>query len=132
MDDILKLSILTPEKKVFNGEVKELTTENELGRLEILPNHVAMVTSLTPTVTSFTNNDGKKQKMFTASGVLSIEDNEINLLCEAAEWPGDIDINRAEKAKEKAETLLKEKEGIDYKRAELKLKRAVARIRAKE
>lgn len=132
MDDILKLSILTPEKKVFNGEVKELTTENELGRLEILPNHVAMVTSLTPTVTSFTNTDGKKQKMFTASGVLSIENNEINLLCESAEWPEDIDLNRAEKAKEKAETLLKEKEGIDYKRAELKLKRAVARIRAKE
>lgn len=132
MDDILKVNILTPEKKIYAGEVKELTTENEIGRLEILPNHVAMVTSLVPTVTSFTTADNNKQKLFTSSGVLRITKNEINLLVETAEWPEEIDINRAEEAKRKAESLLKEKEGIDYRRAELKLKRAVARIRAKD
>lgn len=132
MVDTLKLNIITPERKVFDGEVNELTTENEIGRLEILPNHVPMVTSLVPTVTTFTTKDGKKLKLFTSTGVLKIENNELNLLSEAAEWPEEIDINRAEEAKKKAEQLLSEKENVDYKRAELKLKRALARIRVKD
>jgi F-type H+-transporting ATPase subunit epsilon len=131
MKNSIKLNVLTPEKKIFSGEVIDVNTENELGRLEILPNHVDMITVLNPTVTSFTTADGKKQKLFTSTGVLKVEDNEINLLCEAAELPEDIDVSRAEEARKKAEQLLKDKGDIDYKRAELKLKRAMARIRAK-
>lgn len=132
MVDTLKLNIITPEKKIYNGEVSELTTENDIGRLEILPSHVPMVTSIIPTVTTFTTVDGKKLKLFTSTGVLRIENNELNLLSEITEWPEEIDINRAEEAKKKAEQLLREKENVDYKRAELKLKRALARIKAKD
>lgn len=132
MVDTIKLNIITPERKIFDGEVSELTTENDIGRLEILPNHVPMVTSIIPTVTTFTTADGKKLKVFTSTGVLRIEKNELNLLSEVAEWPEEIDVNRAEEAKKKAEQLLSEKENIDYKRAELKLKRALARIKAKD
>ena len=132
MSENLKLNILTPERKIFSGEVKELTTENDLGRLEILPNHVAMITSLTPTVTSFTTGDGKKLKLFTSTGVLKIEKNEMSLLCETGEWPEEIDMSRAEEARKKAESLLKDTEDTKYKKAELKLKRALARIKAKE
>jgi F-type H+-transporting ATPase subunit epsilon len=132
MVDTIKLNIITPERKVFDGEVSELTTENDIGRLEILPNHVPMVTSIIPTVTTFTTVDGKKLKLFTSIGVLRIENNQLNLLSEDVEWPQEIDIKRAEEAKIKAEQLLKEKENIDYKRAELKLKRALARIKAKD
>jgi F-type H+-transporting ATPase subunit epsilon len=132
MVDTIKLNIITPERKVFDGEVSELTTENDIGRLEILPNHVPMVTSIIPTVTTFTTVDGKKLKLFTSIGVLRIENNQLNLLSEDIEWPQEIDIKRAEEAKIKAEQLLKEKENIDYKRAELKLKRALARIKAKD
>lgn len=132
MVDTIKLNIITPERKVYEGEVSELTTENDIGRLEILPNHVSMVTSIIPTVTGFTTVDGKKLKLFTSIGVLKIENNELSLLAEDAEWPEEIDVKRAEVAKLKAEKLLKEKENVDYKRAELKLKRALARLKAKE
>lgn len=132
MVDIIKLNIITPERKVYDGEVSELTTENDIGRLEILPNHVPMVTSIIPTVTTFTTVDGNKQKLFTSTGILRIENNELNLLSEDAEWPQEIDVKRAEEAKNKAEQLLREKENVDYNRAELKLKRALARLRAKE
>lgn len=132
MVDIIKLNIITPERKVYDGEVSEITTENDIGRLEILPNHVPMVTSIIPTVTTFTTVEGNKLKLFTSTGILRIENNELNLLSEDAEWPQEIDVKRAEEAKNKAEQLLREKENVDYKRAELKLKRALARLKAKE
>jgi F-type H+-transporting ATPase subunit epsilon len=132
MADTIKLNIITPERKAYEGEVIELTTENDIGRLEILPNHVPMVTSIVPTVTTFTTVDGKKLKLFTSTGVLKIEKNELDLLSEDVEWPQEIDVKRAEEAKKKAEQLLSEKENIDYKRAELKLKRALARLRTKD
>ncbi|MFL0269841.1 F0F1 ATP synthase subunit epsilon [Candidatus Clostridium radicumherbarum] len=132
MADTIKLNIITPERKAYEGEVIDLTTENDIGRLEILPNHVPMVTSIVPTVTTFTTVDGKKLKLFTSTGVLKIEKNELDLLSEDVEWPQEIDVQRAEEAKKKAEQLLREKENIDYKRAELKLKRALARLRTKD
>lgn len=128
----IKLTILTPERKIFSGEVKELSTENEFGRLEILPKHVAMITTLNPTVTSFTTMEDKKLKLFTSTGVLKIENNELNLLVETAEWPEEIDINRAEEARKKAEKLLTGGKNINSKKDELRLKRALARIKAKD
>lgn len=132
MADTIKLNIITPERKAYEGEVIDLVTENDIGRLEILPNHVPMVSSIVPTVTTFTTVDGKKLKLFTSTGVLKIEKNELDLLSEDVQWPQEIDVERAEEAKKKAEQLLREKENIDYKRAELKLKRALARLRTKD
>lgn len=132
MKDSIKLNILSPERELFNGEIVILDTEDGLGRLEILPNHVSMVVSLVPTVTHFKTSDGEEKKLFTSSGILKVKDNVIQLLCENGEWPGEIDVNRAEKAKEKAEEMLAKKDGVDFKRAELKLKRALMRIRATE
>lgn len=132
MSESIKLSILTPERKVFNGEVKELTTENDLGRFEILPGHEYMVTTLTPTVTFFTTVDNKRLKLFTSTGMLKVNNNEVDFLCETAEWPEEIDLARAEEARKKAEHLLVGKEGAEYRKAELKLRRALARIKVKE
>jgi F-type H+-transporting ATPase subunit epsilon len=130
MSEALKLTILTPERKIFDGEVKEISTENDLGRLEILPKHIPIITSLIPTVTAFTTIDDKKLKVFTSTGVLKVFNNTINLLTETAEWPEEIDLGRAEHARVEAEHLLHDT-GTDHKKAELKLKRALARIKAK-
>lgn len=132
MDDKFKLVISTPDRKVFDGDVKDLTTENDLGKFEILSNHTALITSLVPTVTTFTSADDRKLKLFTSTGVLKVQKNTASLLCETAEWPDEIDVDRAEEAKKKAEQLLKEKQKTDYKKAEFKLKRALARIKAKD
>lgn len=131
MKNILKLTIITPEKEFYSGEVLDLVTENEAGRLGFLPEHVAMVTVLKPSVTTFTEKDGKKLKAFTSSGILSIKDNEVNLMCDASEWPEDIDIKRAEEAKTRAEMRLKEATGVNINRTEVALKRALMRIKAR-
>lgn len=131
MKDTLKLSILTPDRVLFSGEVKELITENELGRMSILPNHVAMICSLVPAVTTFVEGNNNEKKVFSSSGVLKVNENEIEMLCETAEWPDEIDIERAEASKKKAEEILEGSNGHDNKRAELKLRRSIMRILAK-
>jgi F-type H+-transporting ATPase subunit epsilon len=131
MKDTLKLSILTPDRVLFRGEIKELITENELGRMSILPNHVAMICSLVPAVTTFVEENNNEKKVFSSSGVLKVNENEIEMLCETAEWPDEIDIERAEASKKKAEEILDTSNGHDNKRAELKLRRSIMRILAK-
>ena len=131
MQNILKLTIITPEKEFYSGEVLDLVAENEYGKIGFLPEHIAMVTVLEPSVTTFTEKDGKKLKAFTSSGILSIKNNEVNLMCDASEWPEDIDMKRAEEAKERAEMRLKERNGVNMNRTEVALKRALMRIKAR-
>lgn len=129
MADALKLTINTPEKSFYSGEVVEILTTSTQGRIGILKNHMPLVTTLMPNVTEIIQKDGKKLKAFTSTGILEVKDNSVNFLCDACEWPEEIDFERAQAAKERAEGRLnKEKDNIDVRRAELALARALARI----
>ena len=134
MKNVLTLNILTPEKELFNGEISELLSENEDGKFGILINHVAMITTLIPCVTVIKQADGKKLEIFTSTGVLKLSDNQLDLLCEAAEWPENIDLARAEESKKKSKMRLAKKgeSNTDAKRAELALLRALSRIKIKK
>lgn len=131
MADVMKLSILTPEKEVFNGEVTGISTETTMGPIGIFADHMPLVTMLKPAVTEFVKSDGNKLKAFTSSGILEIAKNNIRFLCDSSEWPEEIDEKRAEEAKKRAEERLKKNDGIDVKRAEIALARALARLRTK-
>jgi len=132
MENILKLTIITPEKDLYIGEILELVTENDYGRLGFLPDHIPMVTVLKPSITTFTQKDGNKLKAFTSSGVLNIKNNEIKIMCDASEWPEDIDIRRAEESKKRAESRLKDiNEEVNINRAQIALMRAMMRIKAR-
>jgi F-type H+-transporting ATPase subunit epsilon len=130
--DGLKLSINTPERNFYHGEVKELKTNSLNGSIEILSKHIPMITVLKPSVTIFIDVEGKTNKAFTSQGILKVEGNEVRILCDAAEWPEEIDEQRAIASKTRAEERLKNKEGTDVKRAESALYRALVRLRAKE
>ena len=128
----IELNIITPEKRFFSGKIIKLTTEDREGRLGILPNHMSVVKILEPSMTRFTTVDGKEFEAFTSEGILKVDKNLVEILCNSAEWPEDIDINRAKAAEERAEKRLKEKtSNLDVKRAELALKRALTRSKIK-
>ena len=72
---------------------------------------------------------GDSKKAAVHSGFVEILGDKVTLLAEVAEWPDEIDKNRAEEAKMRAERRLKMKEaGLDVKRAEIALKKALIRI----
>lgn len=132
MSESLKLSILTLDRKFFTGEIKHLITETELGGIEIMPNHTPTIASLIPTVTSFITIDDKEYKAFTSTGVIKVDSDGVELLCDTAEWPDEIDVDRAEEAKKSTEELIRRNEGVNSRRTDLKLRRSIMRIKAKE
>lgn len=132
MATTMKLSILTPAKTFYVGEVSEIITQTVEGAVGILPNHSDMVAFLNPTETRFIQADGTEKKAFTSTGVLNVGATEVTFMCDASEWPEEIDVRRAEEAKKRAESRLKAgKEKVDATRAELALSRALARIKTK-
>lgn len=131
MNDSLFINILTPEKQLYEGEITAIVSQNKFGSFEILPNHTPFITAVVPAVTFFTEKSGKKLKAFTSDGILKVDGDKIELLCEAAEWPEEIDLKRAEEAKERAQERINKKDGIDIKRAQFALKRSLMRIQAK-
>ncbi|MBU3143132.1 F0F1 ATP synthase subunit epsilon [Clostridium sp. CF012] len=129
MANNIKLTIITPEKEFYSGEILSLNTEGEDGRFGILAEHVPMISPLKPTITTFIDLSGKEFKAFTSTGILRVYTGNVEMLCSACEWPEEIDALRTKEAKERAEERLLHKDGIDVKRAENALLRSLMRIK---
>ncbi|WP_035293991.1 F0F1 ATP synthase subunit epsilon [Clostridium sp. KNHs214] len=133
MEGVLNLLIITPEKEFYNGNVKEIYIETLSGHMGILPGRLPIIALLKPTITVFKDEKGKEFRTFTSSGMLEVENNKVKMLCDACEWPKNIDFNRAEAAKKRAEERLsKKEENVDIKRAQMALARALARLKLKD
>ena len=126
-----ELKIITPERVFFEGMVDMLemnTTEGEIG---ILPGHIPMTVILKPGVAKIYETNGETKEAAIHAGFVEILPDKVTVLAEIAEWPGEIDIARAEAARARAEARLQEKSPeMDMARAEIALLRALARIDA--
>lgn len=122
------LKVITPER-VFDEELATMvefnTTEGEIG---IYKNHIPLTVIVKPGILTITTNEGIKNAAL-HSGFAEILPECVTILAEVVEWPEEIDLERAEEAKERAEKRLREKEQeTDLYRAETALLRAMARI----
>ncbi len=125
----MQANVVTPDGTVFDGEVNMISVRTIEGELGILPRHLPLVTPLDIGPVRL-KQDGKVQLIALSGGFMEVRGDEVNVLAESAELPSDIDITRARAAKERAERRLQEakKENIDFRRAELALKRALNRL----
>ena len=128
MADLFKIQIITPERKFYEGDatmVELTTTEGEIG---VYRGHIPMTAIIAPGILKIHEESGEKEAAL-MSGFLEILPEKIVIMAEVAEWPDEIDLNRAEEAKIRAERRLKEEGGeIDILRAETALKKALVRI----
>ncbi|MBU3214954.1 F0F1 ATP synthase subunit epsilon [Clostridium estertheticum] len=131
MKNHIKLTMITPEKQFYSGDILSLNTQSDEGVFGILANHVPMISQLKPTVTTFIQVDGKELKAFTSTGVLRVLKGEVEMLCSACEWPEDIDVERANEAKKRAEKRLNTDDEVSLKRAESAVLRSVMRLKTK-
>ena len=130
MDKKLHLKITTHEKVVFDADVDEIYSKGTQGEFGILPNHIPFMSALDIGVTKVII-DGKPELFTTMGGVFQLKDNEALILTQSAERGADIDVIRAEEAKERAEARLEAgNDDSDVKRAEVALARALARLKA--
>jgi len=129
----LNLEIFTPDKPIFNEEVESVTIPGTMGGFQILKNHAPLISTFDVGVVIV--NSGSETAYFsTSGGTVEVNDNKILILADSIESVDQIDVDRAEKAKERAEEILKRKkeEDVDELRATTALKRALNRINAKE
>ncbi|NLL80414.1 MAG: ATP synthase F1 subunit epsilon [Clostridiales bacterium] len=122
------LRIITPDRIFFEEPVEMVefnTTEGEIG---IYPNHVPTTVIVAPGILTITQADGQKEAALHA-GFAEILQDSVTILAEVIEWPEEIDAERAEEAKERAEKRLASRTPeTDVARAETALRRAMARI----
>jgi F-type H+-transporting ATPase subunit epsilon len=125
------LEIVTPDRKVFSGEVSMVIVRGGDGDVGIMAGHIPLVTTVkTSAVRIFTDDNRQEKRVAVSGGFLEVKPDGITILAEAAELPEEIDVERAMRAKERAERRLAEagREDIDTLRAELALQRALNRL----
>jgi F-type H+-transporting ATPase subunit epsilon len=126
----IHLEVVTPEKQIFSGAVDSVTVPCRTGYMGILPGHAPFLGELGIGEISFTVGD-RTDYLFCSWGFIEVIPDRAVVLAQTAEMASDIDVKRAEEAKSRAEKLLSSKDlGVDFRRAELAMLRAISRLNA--
>ena len=126
-----QLEIITPERVFYRGEAGMIEFTAEDGDIGILPGHIPLTTVIAPGILTIREAEGVKQAALMA-GFAQILPEKVTILAETVEWPEEIDTERAEAARERAEERIHNHTAdIDVARAEIALKRALVRLNVK-
>lgn len=131
MSDQLKLEVVSPDRMVLSEVVDEVVVPGSEGQFGVLPGHLAFLTTLDIGELSYRRGN-QTEYVFVNSGYAEVSHDKVTILAESSERAADIDRDRAEASKKRAEDRLSrsiaEVETIDEKRAEVALKRSIIRL----
>jgi F-type H+-transporting ATPase subunit epsilon len=129
MAEKIQLEVVTPDRWVVSEPVDIVMAMGALGEFGILANHIPFLTPLQPGELRF-RKENQLEYMVVTGGFAEVSNNKVTVLAEAAERAREIDLDRAKRARERAEKRLAQakSEAIDYVRAEAALKRALLRL----
>jgi F-type H+-transporting ATPase subunit epsilon len=128
MAQTFQLEIVTPDRLVVNDVAEELQMPGKSGYLGILPGHAPLITELAVGEISY-RSAGDVHFLAVAWGFAEVLPEKVTILTEIAERPAEIDVARAEQAKQRAQERLKSPAPeLEYQRAESALQRAETRI----
>jgi F-type H+-transporting ATPase subunit epsilon len=126
--DTFQLEIVTPTKLLVKETAEEAQIPGLSGYLGILPGHAPLITELAVGMITY-KTKGAVHTLSVAWGFAEVLPDKVTILAEAAERPQDVDVERAQKARDRAEQLLKSNDPqVDYTRAEDALQRAETRL----
>ncbi|HOO60471.1 MAG TPA: ATP synthase F1 subunit epsilon [Candidatus Mcinerneyibacteriales bacterium] len=125
----LVLKIVVPEGVKAEEEVQMLILPGAAGEFSVYPHHISMVTPLIPGKITISFSGKKERILATSGGICEVDPRSVTLILRSAEFADEIDVSRAQKAKERAEKRLSSHdEEIDVKRAQSALHRALIRL----
>jgi F-type H+-transporting ATPase subunit epsilon len=125
---MIQLTVVTPERALLNEQVDELQIPGAEGYLGVLPGHAPLFTELKVGELSY-RKGSTWTSLVVAWGFAEVLQDQVRVLAETAERAHEIDLERAQRAKERAEQLLKKGgEDVNYDRAQVALQRALIRI----
>ena len=128
-DKLFQLNIISPERVFYEGKASmvELTTSE--GEVGIYKNHIPMTLLIVPGIVTITEEGGGKKLAAIHSGFMEVLPDKVTIMAEGAEWPEEIDINRAKEAQVRAERRLQRKDPmLNLNRAETALRKALVRL----
>jgi F-type H+-transporting ATPase subunit epsilon len=127
----IQLEVVTPERQVLSAEVDELTAPGALGYFGVLPGHTPFLTTLGLGELGY-RIGGQWEYLAITWGYAEVLPNKVTILAETAEMAEEIDVERAERARRRAEERLREwstqAADIDFERASVALQRAQIRL----
>jgi len=128
----MRLEIITAERQVFSDEVNMVVAPGIEGELGILPHHAPLMTILKPGELLI-RKDNEEIYMAVSGGFLEVRPDKVIILADACERAEEINIERAEAAKSRAEQLLKTRPpGTDIAQIQAALGRSLVRLKVAE
>lgn len=128
MAELFQLQIVSPNRVFYEGEASMVEMNTADGEIGVYAKHIPLTTVLAPGIVVI-HEEAEVKFAAIHSGFAVIMPDKVTLMAEVAEWPDEIDIDRAEEAKTRAEKRLSEADAsTDIARAELSLRRALTRL----
>ncbi len=126
------LSVVTPEREVLSTGAEMIILRGADGDLGVLARHIPLVTAIKPSVLVIKREEGE-QRLALTGGFLEVRGDVVTVLARSAERPEEIDRQRAEEAKRRAEDRLQQHDSdVDVERAKGALQRALVRLQLLE
>ncbi|SDU14686.1 F0F1 ATP synthase subunit epsilon [Desulfobacula phenolica] len=133
MAEKLFLEVVTPQKAIVSEEAEIVIAPGSEGEFGALKGHTTFLTSLNVGTLRYKDASGKERYLFINGGFAEVLPDKVTILAESAERRMNIDVERASKAKERAEKRLAAKAAdTDLVRAEAAMRRAVHRLKIKD
>lgn len=127
-EKLFNVQVICPDRQFFNGDAEMLELKTTEGEIGILAGHIPLTAVLAPGVMRIINGDDVKEAAL-HDGFVEILGDRVIVLADSCEWPGEIDVNRAEEAKKRAEERLQNNSSdINEMRAEFALRKSLIRI----
>ena len=128
-----ELKIITPERVMYTHPVRRIIFQSTEGEMAVLKGHIPLTTVIASSVFHIVLDDesGQEKELTLAvhEGFVEILPEQVTILTESAEWPDEIDPERAERAKKRAEERIHEHApNTDMRRAEMALRRSLIRL----
>ena len=133
-NDIFRFTIITPEGEFYSEEVEQVVFRSTEGDIGVLNDHIPTTIGLGSGPCVITK-EGKEIEGVVHGGFAEVKGDQVILLPDAAEWPDEIDVDRAKRAKERAEQTLEattHHENFVIIEAKASLARAMARLQVVE
>ncbi|MGI2175208.1 F0F1 ATP synthase subunit epsilon [Shewanella ulleungensis] len=129
----VQLDIVSAEDSIYHGEVSFFEVTGAEGELGIMPNHVALLTTIKPGMARFIKQDGSEEVLYLSGGLLEVQPTAISVLADVALRADDIDEKAALEAKERAEQAIANA-GADfnYEAAAIELAKSLAQLKVVE
>jgi len=129
---MIKFSVITPEKKVYENEVFQVSIPTTTGEITVLPGHIPMVSVLQAGEMRIKDKDGEHPYAVSAGFLEVRANNELVILADRAERADTIDLVRAEESRKRAEEEMKKAKAgqdVDYARLQALIDKEMNRIR---